>query len=211
MLAEADDLVEDALGDFPLGGFGDFDDFFASDDGDGVAVGVEADAFAGNVVDHDGVEVLRNQLLAGVFEDIFCFGGEADDDLRVFFWRKFFQNVGGGFEFQSHRAFALDLLPGGGFRAIVGDGGGLDHDGGLRKQVQHSVAHFFGRLDARNFGGAGRRERSRPADQKNARATAQGGFGEGVSHASAGAVGQIAHGIDFFAGGAGGDQHGLAS
>ena len=58
MLAEADDLVEDALGNFPLGGFGDFDDFVAADDGDRVAIGIEADAFAGNVVDHDGIEIL---------------------------------------------------------------------------------------------------------------------------------------------------------
>ncbi len=37
-----------------------------------------------------------------------------------------------------------------------------------------------------------------------------GGFGEGVSHASAGAVGEVADGIDFFAGGAGGDENRFA-
>ena len=52
------------------------------DDGDGVAVGVKADAFAGNVVDDDGIEILRDQLLAGVLENVFGLGGEADDDLR---------------------------------------------------------------------------------------------------------------------------------
>ena len=56
MLAQADDLVEDALGDFPFRGFGDFDDLVVGNDGDGVAVGVETYAFAGNVIDDDGVE-----------------------------------------------------------------------------------------------------------------------------------------------------------
>jgi hypothetical protein len=58
VVAEADDLVENALGDFPFGGFGNFDNFVVADDGDFVAVGIEADAFAGNVVDDDGIEIL---------------------------------------------------------------------------------------------------------------------------------------------------------
>ena len=94
VLAEADDLVEHALGDFPLGGFGDFDHFVVGDDGDGVAVGIEAHAFARDIVDHDGVERFRDQFLAGIFQDVFGFGGEADDDLRLLFAREFLQNVG---------------------------------------------------------------------------------------------------------------------
>src|ERR1700751_1528636 len=58
--AQLDDLIEDALGYVPLGGFGDFDDLVVSNDMDGVAVGVEADAFARNVV-HDN----RVQRFAG--------------------------------------------------------------------------------------------------------------------------------------------------
>ena len=58
VLAQLNDLVENTLGDFPLRGLGNFEDFVAGDDRDGVAVGVEAYAFAGNVVDHNRVEVL---------------------------------------------------------------------------------------------------------------------------------------------------------
>ena len=49
-------LVEDALGDFPLRSFGNVDHFFLRDDGDGVAVGIEADAFARDVIGDDGVQ-----------------------------------------------------------------------------------------------------------------------------------------------------------
>ena len=46
LLAEFHNLIENTLGYFALRGFGDFDHFVASDDGDRVAVGIEADAFA---------------------------------------------------------------------------------------------------------------------------------------------------------------------
>jgi hypothetical protein len=90
VLPQLCDLIKNALGHFPLGGFGDFDHFFASDDGHGIAVGIEADAFTRNVVDHDCVEVLRNQLLAGVFEDVFGLCREANNDLRPLLLRKLF-------------------------------------------------------------------------------------------------------------------------
>ncbi len=63
-----------------------------------------------------------------------------------------------------------------------------------------------GGFDSREFGGAGRRQRSRTAHQQHAGTTAQCSFGERVSHATAGSVGEIAHGIDLFARGAGSDQ-----
>ena len=211
MLAEAHDLVEDALGDFPLGGFGNFDHFVAGDDGDGVAVGIEADAFARNVVDDDGVEILRNQLLAGILQNVLGFGGEADDDLRLPSSAK---ALSGCRESASSSSvigpLRLIFWPAADFRAIVGDGSGLDDDGGLREQIQDSIAHFFGRFDPRDFRRPGRRERCRSADQQHACTAAQGSFGQGVAHATAGAIGEIAHGIDLFASGAGGDQHGFA-
>ena len=57
-LPEANDLIEDALGDFPLGGFRDIDDLITRNDGDGVAIGVEPHSFARDVIDHNRVEVL---------------------------------------------------------------------------------------------------------------------------------------------------------
>ena len=89
-MAEADDLVEDALCHFPFGGFGNFDHLVTGDDGDGVAVGIEADAFARNIVDYDGVEIFRKQLLARVLEDVLGFGGEADEDVRTLLLRELF-------------------------------------------------------------------------------------------------------------------------
>ena len=44
--SQSDRLVEHALCNFPLGGFGHFDHFAVSDDGDRIAVRVEAHAFA---------------------------------------------------------------------------------------------------------------------------------------------------------------------
>src|SRR5580704_500710 len=51
-LAQADDLIQDALRDLPLCCFGNFDYFVARDDGDSVAVGVEAYAFARRSEEH---------------------------------------------------------------------------------------------------------------------------------------------------------------
>ena len=48
-------MIEYSLGDFPFCGFGDFDNIMVSDDRHGVAVGVEADAFVGDVVHDDRV------------------------------------------------------------------------------------------------------------------------------------------------------------
>ncbi len=46
MLAETDDLVQDALGHFPFRGFGNLDDFVAADNCDRVTVGIETHAFS---------------------------------------------------------------------------------------------------------------------------------------------------------------------
>src|SRR5580704_16500421 len=82
-LANPDDLIEDALCHFPLGGLGHFDDFVVSNDGDLVAVRIEADAFARDIVDYNGVELLGRELLTGVFEDVLGFCGKADDNLGL--------------------------------------------------------------------------------------------------------------------------------
>src|SRR5579863_5070289 len=68
LLAQAHHLVEDALRHFPLRGLGNLDDFVMGEDSGGIAVGVEADALAGNIIYDDCVEMFRNQLLAGVLE-----------------------------------------------------------------------------------------------------------------------------------------------
>ena len=49
-----------------------------------------------------------------------------------------------------------------------------------------------------------------PRNQQNSGAAAEGGFGEGVAHASAGTVGEIADRVDLFARGTGGDENRFA-
>ena len=157
-------MVKDALSDFPLGGFGDFNYFVARDDGDGVTVGVETDTFARDVVDHDRVEILGNQLLAGVFEDILGFRGKPYDDLILFPLREFFQDVGSRFEFEGHRAFALDFLANRNFGTIVGHSSRLDDDGGLRKKIENRITHLLSRLNSRYFSCAWSSQVRRTAD-----------------------------------------------
>src|ERR1700733_13403719 len=125
-LSQPDDLIENTLRDFPLCSFWDFDDLVVGDDGHFIAVGVKTDALASNVVYDDGIDVLGSELLAGVFEDIFGLGGEANNDLRLFAQRYFFQNVRGGFKLESERTFAFDLLSGDRLRAVIGNSGRFD-------------------------------------------------------------------------------------
>jgi hypothetical protein len=103
--------VEDAAGDFEFGGFRDFDCLVGGDDGYGVAVGVEADVGAGDFVEDDSVDALFCQLLAGVFEAVFGFGGKADQDVLVEAGcAEFGEDVGVRFEFERDGFFPLDLL-----------------------------------------------------------------------------------------------------
>jgi len=110
LLADANNLVENALRDFPLRGLRNFNDFITGDDSHFVAIGVESNAFAGNVVDYDGVELLGCQLLTGVLEDVFSLRGEAHDDLGLLAQRNFLENVDCRFELESERAFTFYFL-----------------------------------------------------------------------------------------------------
>ncbi len=109
-LPQPNDLIEDALSHFPFRGLGDFDNLIVGDDGDFVAIGIEADAFAGNVVDHDRVQSLGGELLAGILEDVLGFGGESDHNLRLLAQRNFFKDVGSRFQFERERTFPFYFL-----------------------------------------------------------------------------------------------------
>jgi len=58
LLADAHDLVEDALRYFPFRRLRNVNDFVARNDSYLVAIGIESNAFARDIVDHDGVELL---------------------------------------------------------------------------------------------------------------------------------------------------------
>src|ERR1700734_4117023 len=83
LLADAHHLVEDALRYFPFRGLRNFNHVIARNDSYLVAIRVETKSFAGNIVDHDGVELLGCELLTRVLEDIFGFRGEAHNNLRL--------------------------------------------------------------------------------------------------------------------------------
>ncbi len=109
-LTYAHNLIENALRNFPLGSLGNIDDLVVSNDGHRVAIGVEADALAGHVVDYDGVELFGSQLLARIFEDILGFRGKADDDLRLLAERNLLEDIGSRFKLQRDRPFAFYFL-----------------------------------------------------------------------------------------------------
>jgi hypothetical protein len=80
-LAQLHHLVEHALRDFPLRGLGDFDNFVMGNDCDCVAVGIEANALARNVIHDNRIERLRGQLLARILKNVLGFGGKTNNDL----------------------------------------------------------------------------------------------------------------------------------
>src|ERR1700688_5124242 len=69
-LAQAHDLIEHSLRNFPFRRLGNLHDFVVRDDGYLIAIGVESDPFASNIVHYDGVELLGGKLLPGVFQNI---------------------------------------------------------------------------------------------------------------------------------------------
>ena len=109
-VTQAHNLVEYPLRNFPLGRLRNLDDLVLRNDGHFIAIGVEADAFAGDVVDYDGIELLGSQLLTCVFEDVLGFCGETHDNLRLLAKRNFLEDIGGRLKFQSDWPFAFDLL-----------------------------------------------------------------------------------------------------
>src|ERR1700733_7277550 len=81
--AQANHLIEHALRHFPFAGYGHVNYFLMSQDGHGVAIRVETHTFMRDIVHYDGVERFGEQLPAGVLQDIFAFGGETHNDLRL--------------------------------------------------------------------------------------------------------------------------------
>jgi hypothetical protein len=98
-LAKPDNLIQDALRHFPLRGLGDLDDLVVGNDRHFIAVRVETDTFAGDVVDHDSIEVFGREFLTGVLEDVLGLRSETNNNLRLFAERNLLENVGCRFEF----------------------------------------------------------------------------------------------------------------
>ena len=73
-----DNPVQDAVGHFPLRKLRQLlNPPLAIEHGDARGLAGEANA---NVVRDDQIQMLLLELLPGVFEEVFCFSGEADQD-----------------------------------------------------------------------------------------------------------------------------------
>ena len=90
---------------------------------------------------------------------------------------------------------------------IVGDGGSENRDGAFGQASENGAAHFFGGTNADALDACGRFQIYRAADERDFRAAARRGFADGVTHFAGGTIRQIAHGIEVFASGPGGNQN----
>ena len=116
-------------------------------------------------------------------------------------------SIGGG------AVFLLDLVVGGGGRAVVGNGGDADeHICALRTNTFHDFCVHFERADDIDAGNAGRRgQGDRAADERDGGARSARSAGDGKAHAAAGQIGDAAHRVDGFERGTGRQQHMFAS
>ena len=124
--------------------------------------------------------------------------------------RDFGKNVFGRRELESHRSGALELLIGNIHRTIIGNGCGLDDQGGLGHAFEHGLAHLVGGGHLDQFAMRRRMQRGRAADQNDFGSAALRGIGKGITHLAAGTVANVANRIESFARAARGDQHDFA-
>ena len=90
--------------------------------------------------------------------------------------------------------------------AVVGDGGAGDKDMRLGRLLQAGLKHFPGCAHGDEVGPLRRLQRYRAANQGERCARIERGLRQGVTHASRGVVGEIAHGVQRFPGRPGGYQ-----
>ena len=180
------------------------------DERDAVGVGVEARAGVGKTVEHDEVEVLAREFGAGVFEPVVGFESEAHEPLcALLAATEIGGDVGIGAEAEGEFAggFALDFVLGGFGGGVVGHGGTEDGAAAPGKFAQGDFVHLAGTLhiDAANVGRVGG-EADGAGDEHHVVAGTGGTFGQREAHFAARVVADVAHGVDAFARGAGGDE-----
>ena len=91
---------------------------------------------------------------------------------------------------------------------VVGDGGGEDRDVRFLDPILDGLIHLLRGLDGNEVDSVGDVDDGGSGNENHAMAALLGGFGEGVTHFSRGAIGEVANGIDGLAGGACGDEDG---
>ncbi len=115
-----------------------------------------------------------------------------------------------GCRFKLQRALALDLLPGN-LAGAKSETAAVMMVMLARPKRASNASRICALLSTgTNSSHRRRRQRGRSAHQRHLRAAPQCGFGQGISHLSAGAISQEAHRVNRLIGRSGGDQNVLA-
>ena len=163
-----------------------------------VALRVEPNSLARDVIHNNRVQSLGGQLLARILEHVLRFRSESDDDLARLSPRQFGKNVRVRLQFQSHRPLALDLLLRLLFGAVIRDGSRHNDQVCFRQQPKRRLPHLRRRFHARDFYTPRGRNRHRPCNEQHACPAPHRSLSHRITHAPAGAVRQIAHRINLF-------------
>ena len=154
--------------------------------------------------------MLAREFGAGVFESVVGFESEAHEPLcALLAATQIGGDVGIGAEAEGEFAggFALDFVLGGFGGGVVGHGGTEDGAAAPGKFAQGDFVHLAGALhiDAADVGRVGG-EADGAGDEHHVVAGAGGTFGQREAHFAARVVADVAHGVEAFARGAGGDE-----
>ena len=178
------------------------------DEGDFVFRGVEADTPTRNVVCNDEVAILSQAFTAGVFDDIFGFGGEANQGaLEAHDFAGRTKNVFGTLEGEGHFSTKLlELLFCNFSRSVIGDGGGKNSEIVSANLRLHRLIHVGGAFDREIVDSFRDFESGWAGDEKNGMPPFCRRCCERVTHFAGGAIGEIADRIDGLHGWAGSDE-----
>ena len=154
--------------------------------------------------------MLAREFGAGVFESVVGFEGETHEPLcALLAAAQIGGDVGIGAEAEGEFAggFALDFVLGGFGGGVVGHGGTEDGAAASGKFAQGDFVHLARALhiDAADVGRVGG-EADGAGDEHHVVAGAGGTFGQREAHFAARVVADVAHGVEAFARGAGGDE-----
>lgn len=200
--------LEDLFGEFILGHPRERHGAVGVHQQDLVAIGIEADVGARDIVGDHQVAALAGELGAGVGFEVGGFGGEADQGaVEAELGAGAAEDVGVADEFEREGPgilldFARRDLSG----PVIGYGGGEDRDVGCGEVKLDGLEHFSGGFDRQEIDPRGNVEVGGAGDEQDAVFEAGGGGGEGVAHFARRAVRQVADRVERFAGGAGGDE-----
>ena len=173
--AEGEGLVEDLCCDVVLGSLVEMYGCFVREENGCVAMGVEAQIGAADIVEDDRVRAFAAELLAGAGDVKTHLRGEGDDERSgAAMFDDAADDVFGGFEFERERAVAMQLAGGDMADAEVGDGSGLDDDGCFGQAREHGGMHVVCCVDADELAARRRGERSGGGDEDDAGAATLG-------------------------------------